>query len=199
MTVGFGKQLSLLVAAVAVTLMTQTASAAAVAQAGQYEIDGAHTNIGFEVSHLGFSLVVGRFNTFSGHIQFNPNGESSVVAEIDVASVDTNQKRRDQHLRSPDFFDASRFPKMRYQSTSVDYDQDGNPKTVHGTLSLHGVEKEVSLAVTPIGAGQDPFGDVRTGYQAKALIKRSDFGMSNLLAVAGDEVAITINIEGILQ
>ncbi|MCB0386663.1 MAG: YceI family protein, partial [Bdellovibrionales bacterium] len=174
-------------------------ASAGVAQAGQYEIDGPPTRIVFEVSHLGFSLVVGRFNTFSGQIQFNPNGESSVVAEIDVASVDTNQKRRDQHLRSADFFDASRFPKMRYQSTSVEYDQERNPKTVHGTLSLHGVEKEVSLAVTPIGAGQDPFGDVRTGYQAKAVINRSDFGMNNLLAVAGDEVAITINIEGILQ
>lgn len=188
---------SFLAAAALATLAGADVATAATAQAGDYEVDIAHTNIGFGVKHLGFSVVIGRFNSFRGDISFNPAGESSVNVEIDGASVDTNSQRRDDHLRSADFFEVTRFPKITYVSQSVEYDQNGDPNKVLGTLTMHGVSLPVPLEVKFIGAGEDPFGDVRTGYQAKATIKRSDFGMTNLIPVAGDEVEITINIEAI--
>ena len=190
---------SLLAVSALATVIQANSAFAATAQAGNYEVDHAHTNIGFAVSHLGFSLVIGRFNSFKGDISFNPNGESSVNVEIDAGSVDTNSERRDNHLRSADFFEVTRFPKLTYKSQSVEYDQNGDPSKILGTLTLHGVSKPVPLTVTPVGAGEDPFGDVRTGYQASATIKRSEFGMNNLIPVAGDEVEITINLEAIKQ
>ena len=172
-------------------------SIAATALEGTYNIDPAHTSVGFEVSHLGIAIVVGRFNTVKGEFTFVPNGNSAVNTEIKTSSVDTNVPDRDKHLRSSDFFDANRFPSMSFKSSSVEYSADGKPIKIIGTLNLHGISREIILETKAIGFGEGPAGNYRAGFQAKAKINRSDFGMKNLLAVAGDEVLITLNVEGI--
>jgi polyisoprenoid-binding protein YceI len=172
---------------------------AAVAPAGSYQIDPAHTNVGFEVVHLGIGSVVGRFNRFQGTIQFQPGGDSRVAIDIEVASIDTNVGQRDNHLRSADFFDAAQFPVMRFESTKVDYNAEGAPIAVQGNLSFHGVTQPVTLTVTPLGAGAGPLGETRAGFKATATIKRTAFGMNKLLAIAGDDVTINLNVEGIQQ
>ena len=151
------KNLILSVIVLAGTTLAQM-SMAAVANSGNYAVDKTHTNIGFKVSHMGISLVVGRFNTFDGQFNFEPNGESSVSIDVEIASVDTNNARRDRHLRSADFFDASRFPNMTFRSSNVTYDAEGNPSTITGALSFHGVENTVTFEVAPVGAAVDQLG-----------------------------------------
>lgn len=169
------------------------------AESGNYIVDTDHTHIGFSVSHLGISFVVGRFNSFSGEFKVDPQGESSVSISVDTASVDTNNERRDRHLRSGDFFNAAIHPKMQFQSSKVNFNENGEPTEIKGNLTLHGVTREVTLAVGEVGSGLGPLGKTRAGYQAKTSINRSDFAMNEFLAVAGDQVDILINLEGIKQ
>jgi polyisoprenoid-binding protein YceI len=143
--------------------------------------------------------VVGRFNKFQGDVNFVPNGESKVTVDIDVASIDTKVAQRDQHLRSADFFNVTQFPKARFESTHIDYDADGNPKSIQGTLTLHGQSKAVTLTVSPIGSGVGPVGEFRVGFHASTIIQRSDFGMTSLMAIAGDQVTLNFNVEAIHQ
>lgn len=180
-------------------LVSGSQAFAAVASAGGYQIDPAHTNVGFEVGHLAIGTVVGRFNRFQGSIQFQPGGDSRVSIEIEVASIDTNVGQRDNHLKSADFFDAAQFPIMRFDSTKVEYGADGAPSAVEGNLSFHGVTQPVRLTVTPLGAGAGPLGETRAGFKATTTIKRTAFGMTKMLAIAGDDVTINLNVEGILQ
>lgn len=179
-------------------LLTSNVYAAAVMD-GNYIVDRDHTNVGFEVSHMGISLVIGRFNRFQGSVNFTANGDSKVSFEIQTASVDTSVARRDDHLRTADFFDVERFPKMVFESTSVEYQEDGTPKLIHGQLTLHGVTKPVSLEVTPVGTGTTRTGEFRAGFVAKTVIKRTDFGMDKLLAAASDDVTINLHVELLKQ
>lgn len=174
-------------------------ASAGVPPAGNYRVDPDHSNVGFEVNHLGVSLVVGRFNRFSGLITFQPNGDSKVSVEIDPSSVDTKVAQRDSHLRSADFFDVTLFPAARFESTRVEYDGEGNPTRIQGLLTMHGRTNEITLAVTPIGVGPGPTGELRAGFVATAKLQRSAYGMNSLLAVAGDAVALNLNIEMIRQ
>ncbi len=118
---------------------------------------------------------------------------------IQTASVDTNHPKRDEHLRSPDFFNSKQFPVMRFVSRKLAYNTAGEPVRVEGDLELHGVTKPVTLAVTPVGAGNDPWGGYRAGYSVAATLKRSDFGMSFMPGGIGDDIAITLQIEAIKQ
>ena len=189
----FGK----LIITVFSSLLLSIGANAATAANGAYDIDLDHSSVSFNVSHAGLGLVAGRFNQFSGSFQFNANGTSSANVTIDVASVDTNQAQRDNHLRSDDFFDTQQFPRMKFASTQVAYDQDGHPAKIIGNLTLLGTTKPVTLVVTTNGFGKGPRGATRVGFTATTSIKRTDFGMSEFLAAASDDVTITIQIEGI--
>ena len=179
--------------------LTATSVSAEVAPAGSYKIDPGHTNVMFSVSHLGFSNLVGRFNKMEGDISLNPKGNSKVTVNIKTASVDSNHDKRDTHLRGPDFFNVKQYPVMKFVSDKVSYNAKGEPVEVSGKLSLHGKTKSVTLAVTPIGAGKDPWGGYRIGYDATTTIKRSDFGMNYMQGGIGDDIQITLNIEAIKQ
>jgi len=185
-------------AAMAIALISTSVSAE-VAPAGSYKIDPGHTNVMFSVSHLGFSNLVGRFNKMEGDISLNPKGNSKVTVNIKTASVDSNHDKRDTHLRGPDFFNVKQYPVMKFVSNKVSYNANGEPVKVSGKLSLHGKTKPVTLAVTPIGAGKDPWGGYRIGYDATTTIKRSDFGMNYMQGGIGDDIQITLNIEAIKQ
>lgn len=165
---------------------------------GKYILDVDHFNIGFEASHFGISNVVGRFNRASGEIDFVAGGASSVRLKIDASSVDTNQKTRDGHLRGADFFNVEVFPTIEFESTAVTYNENGDPSTIVGNMTLLGVSKSVSFEVQVTGAGVVQ-GKTRAGYVAKTLIDRNDFGMSGFPNIVGPKIPITLNIEIIKQ
>jgi len=185
-------------AAVAFTLISNPVLAE-VATAGAYMIDPAHTTVQFTVSHLGTSNLAGRFNTVEGGINLEPNGDSSVEVTIQTNSVDTNHEKRDIHLRSPDFFNAKQYPVMKFVSDKVTYNSMGEPVSVAGKLSLHGETQDIALTVKPVGAGEDPWGGYRVGYDATTTIQRSNFGMDFMPGGIGDDISITLNIEAIKQ
>ena len=168
-----------------------------------YVIDGAHTSIIFGVSHFGYSYTYGRFNKVSGGYVLdreNP-AASKFQLSIDAASLDTNNPKRDQHLKSPDFFNVKQFPNISFQSTGVTIEQSkkGPIYNVTGDLTIHGVTRQVTLPLQKLGEGNGPGGKFRTGFHCETSFNRSDFGMTNMIQMIGDEVAITVSFEGIRQ
>lgn len=172
--------------------------------AQDYQLDGAHSSLVFGVDHLGLATVFGRFNKVSGQYRFDPEqaAASQFKVEIEVDSVDTNNVQRDEHLKSPDFFDANQFPKIVFESTGVTSEQDANGKTVlnvRGKMTLHGVTRDVTLPIRYNGSGKGPAGNDRTGFTTTFQIKRSEYGMKNMVPNIGDSIGITFSFEGVLQ
>ncbi len=149
------------------------------------------------------SQVRGRFHWVSGTIALAENPlESSVTAEIDLASVDTGNEQRDEHLRSADFFDAERYPKMTYRSTAVR--PSSQDWAVKGELSLHGVTWQVELQLEVNGFTKDPYGGTRAGFTATTQLNRRDFGITIDMpmdgggAILGDKVQVLLEIQAVL-
>jgi len=184
---------------VLLTVITLTAPSviAETANHGAYKIDPAHSTVQFTVQHLGISNLTGRFNNINGKISLNPKGKSSVNISIKTSSVDTNHRKRDTHLRSPDFFNSKQYPAIKFESTKINFDTKGQPTGILGILSMHGKSKVVLLNIKFVGAGKDPWGGYRAGYDATTTIRRSDYGMKFMSGGIGDTIKITINIEAI--
>lgn len=145
-----------------------------------YQIDAAHSNVQFSVRHLMVSNVRGTFSGVTGTVSYDPDkpAETAIDATLDVNTVNTNDEKRDGHLKSPDFFDTAQFPVMKFKSKKVESTGSDSQK-VTGDLTLHGVTKEVTLAVEEIsGESKDPWGNTKIGASVKGKIKRSDFGLS---------------------
>ena len=142
-------------------------------------IDPAHTTVGFSARHMGLSTVRGRFNKFEGSLELDPKDISSARGrvEVDLASVETGNKDRDAHLRSPDFFDVERFPKMVFVPKSVSSSGDDTFKVV-GDLTIKDVTREVELRYEHSGEGVDPYGNRKIGGTLTGTIKRSDWGLT---------------------
>lgn len=177
------------------------------ALAATYKVDPGHTSVTFLVRHL-LTNVEGRFRTFEGQIVFDPAApeKTAVKGSIDVASVDTNVAKRDEHLRAPDFFDAAKFPKIEFVSTGVSaVDAAKHTGKLHGNLTIRGVTKPVVLDAQFLGAATDPWGNKKGGFTASTTIDRKDFGLTWNKALetggvlVGDEVTIRINVEGDVQ
>ena len=175
----------------------------AIATAETYKIDPGHSQVGFSIRHF-FSKVPGKFNTYEGTISVDPKDLSKSVVEvsIDTASIDTGNKDRDSHLQSPDFFDATKFPKMTFRSTSV-VPQGTNKATMKGDLTMHGVTKPVVLDVEATPQVKGMRGETRAGARATTKVNRKDFGinwsktMDGGGLVVGDDVDVTIEVEGV--
>ena len=185
---------------IAISLISISAYAVAPKiESGKYSIDSAHTKVGFEISHLVISTVEGRFNTYTGSVEMGKKiEESKINASIEIASVDTGNADRDKHLKSPDFFDAQKFPKMTFVSKSVSGTEDN--LTVKGDLTLHGVTKPITLTGKYLGVVNDPFGNTRVAFAAKGKLSRKEYGLtwSKMVEagpVVGDEVSLDIRIE----
>lgn len=183
---------SVIVLAAALFLSSTAFSAAA--EDGSYSLDTSHAHIGFSVSHMGISNVQGQFKSFSGELNLVSGGMSSVNFTIDASSVDTNQKQRDRHIKSDDFFDVESFEEVTFTSTSVTYSTTGDLETVTGDLNLHGTTQSVVLNVSVVGAGEVR-GAKRVGYIATTKINRNDFGIEGFVGVVGEEITITVNVE----
>lgn len=162
--------------------------------ATDWNIDNSHAAAVFQVSHLGISNTHGRFNKISGKIT---TGEKFAVnVEIDAASVDTNDAKRDEHLRGPDFFDVKQFPTLSFVSTAVTKTGD-KTYDVTGDLTIHGVKKPITVKVVQVGEGKDPWGGTRIGFDTTFTIKRADFGMNYGPGAVGEDVTITLALEAI--
>lgn len=173
--------------------------------AASYQIDADHTTVSFKIRHL-FSNVQGTFNKFEGTFEYEPGKPELAQAQavIQAASINTNVEARDKHLRGEDFFDVEKFPTLTFKSTKFTEESPEKGK-LEGVLSLHGVEKPVTMDVEIHGIGKDPWGNTRSGFTASVKINRKDFGLNWNKAVetgqllVGEEVVITLEIEGILQ
>jgi polyisoprenoid-binding protein YceI len=179
------------------------APSAVAAQPIKLSIDAQHSTVGFGVRHL-VTRVNGQFRSFEGTIDFDPKSPaaSKVAVTIQAASVDTNVEARDKDLRSPRFFDVAKHPTLSFVSTGIS-DVAGAKGRVKGTLTIHGVSREVTLETEFLGSGKDPWGNLRYGFAAYTRINRKDFGMAwNEVIEAGgvlvgDEVEIRLDIEAV--
>jgi polyisoprenoid-binding protein YceI len=182
-----------------------TTLAALPLQAETLTIDPTHSEVSFQIRHL-VSQVRGRFNDFGGVIQMDPKNlaASSVDFHIKTTSIDTNQADRDKHLRTADFFDVAKYPEITFKSKSIA--AAGKDKyNVTGTLTLHGVSKDITIPVTYLGAVKDPFGGggSRAGFQLETTLDRKDYGIvwnkaiDNGGVMLGDDVKVAINLESV--
>jgi polyisoprenoid-binding protein YceI len=173
------------------------------AGAASYDVDASHSRVGFSVTHMMVSTVRGEFGTVSGTVDWDPANVAAtkVNATVGVVSVDTRDAKRDEHLRSPDFFDATRFAEMKFVSKSV---KNITPEgfDLVGDLTIRGVTKETTFKVKTLpGDRKDPWGNMKTGTRATATINRQDFGVKWNTAIdgggyiVGDEVAIELDVE----
>jgi len=175
------------------------ASFAEVATPGSYRIDPTHSTVIFTVGHLGTSEMTGRFNDIEGNFVLGKGQTTRLDVSIKTASIDTNHDKRDAHLRSPDFFNVKQYPVMRFSADKVSYDKQGQPVALHGKLSLHGKIRPVSFVITPVGAGKDPWGGYRAGFNASTTLRRSEFGMNFMPGGISEEVTVTLNIEAMKE
>jgi polyisoprenoid-binding protein YceI len=184
------------------------AGAGTVAPAGAapetYKIDTGHSTVGFQIRHL-VSKVNGRFSKFDGTITFDPANptQGAVVVNVDPATINTDNERRDKHLKSPDFFDVEKFPAMKFVSKSVKM-KDENEGTLFGELTMKGITKPVALDFEIDGVGVGPRGGPVAGFSAKGKINRKDYEIlwNRTLdkggAMLGDDVTILLNVEAVV-
>jgi len=167
-----------------------------------YDVDAAHSHVGFSVRHMMISNVRGEFSKLTGQVHYDPARpeETIVLVSIDASSISTREEKRDQHLRSADFFDVEQFPEITFVSRRATVTDDG--LDLLGELTIHGVKGPVTLSVEEITPERvDPWGNVKLGATARARIKRSDFGMVWNAAIetggilVGDEIKIEIEVE----
>jgi polyisoprenoid-binding protein YceI len=169
-----------------------------------YTIDPAHTSIVFSVSHAQLSYTYGFFRKTAGAYILDKNNPANCRFRLTIQadSLDTNHAERDKHLRSADFFNVEQFPEIVFDSTSctpADSAEGGVVYQVKGNMTMHGVTRQVTLPLRMLGEGKGPFNDQRSGFLCQVELKRSDFGMTNLLNIVGDAIGITVSFEGVLQ
>lgn len=171
--------------------------------ARNWKIDTSHSNVGFSVRHMMMLKVHGRFGKWEGTLRLDDEDvtQSVVEVKIDAASVDTNEEKRDAHLRSADFFHAEAFPQLTFKSKKVKETPAG--LEILGDLTIHGVTKETTLLAAKVGRGKDPWGNERVAFEAKTSIERSAFGLTwnQALETGGvlvsDKVDISIEIQAV--
>ncbi len=184
------------------TLMASALIAMALpSHAATYAIDtkGSHAFVQFKIKHLGYSWLMGQFNQFDGSFEYDKNNakQSSILVNIDTTSLDTNHAERDKHLKGKDFLNVSKFPSATFKSTSMNIQGDSGQVT--GNLNLHGVDRTITIDVSRIGEGNDPWGGYRAGFEGTTTLKLEDYNIANTLGPASASLEMTLNIEGIRQ
>ncbi|MDN3611602.1 YceI family protein [Vibrio ostreicida] len=168
------------------------------ASAADYVIDtkGAHASVNFKISHLGYSFIKGRFNTFEGNFSYDPANvtASTIAVNIDTTSLDSNHAERDKHIRGSDFINTSKFSTATFNSTSV-VDKGNGQLEVNGNLNLHGVTKPITIAAEFIGAGADPWGGERAGFYGTTRLELADFAIP--VMGSSSYVDMELHVEGI--
>ena len=167
------------------------------ANAASYKIDSTHTYPNFTVNHLGFSTMHGQFSKTTGSLEYDAaSGKGSVDIVIDASSIYTGFQKRDDHLRSPDFFNVVEYPEITFKSTSAKLSGTGGK--VMGDLTIMGVTKNVTLEVSDIKCGKHPFNPKLAevcGFNATTSVMRTDFGMKYGIPAIGDKISIALEVE----
>jgi polyisoprenoid-binding protein YceI len=169
---------------------------------GTWNVDPAHSEVGFQVKHMGIATVKGKFKEFAGSLTIAEDGTASATGTVQVASVDTNEAQRDEHLRSPDFFDAASHEQITFSSTEITAVDDETFK-ITGDITIHGITKPITLEAVFEGSDQDPWGNTRVGLTVTGQINRSDFemkfnqalGSGNMLV--SDKVKLALDISAV--
>ena len=170
---------------------------AAPAQAENYRIDPTHSFIEFSISHLGISLLKGRFNDISGQFNYETDNPSAsrITVLVKTASIDSNHAERDKHLRDSRFLHVDKYPEATFTTSA--FKGDGKKGTLTGKLTLHGTTKTVVIPITYVGAGKDPWGGYRRGFEGRLKINRQDYGIKQNLGPASNQMDLALFIEGI--
>jgi polyisoprenoid-binding protein YceI len=169
---------------------------------GTWNIDPSHSSVEFQVKHMGIATVKGQFNEFQGTLVVGDDGAIAASGTVEVASVDTREEQRDEHLKSPDFFDVANNPQITFASTAIEpVDEDSFKVT--GDITIHGVTKPITLDATVEGGDTDPWGNERVALSASGQLSRGEFGMkfnqalgSGNMLVA-DKVKIAVDISAV--
>lgn len=187
--------------------MKRTAIAAVVLAAGlsagaaetTYKVDPVHSSVNFRVKHMGTSYAHGRFNAVEGKFALDDAdpARSSFEVKIKADSVDTNHKGRDAHLTGTDLFNAKQYPSIGFKSTKVAPSSDGTTMDVTGDLTFHGVTKPVTVKMEKVGTGKGMKGEALAGVETTFTLKRSDFGVKAMAGMLGEDVRVTVSLEGI--
>jgi polyisoprenoid-binding protein YceI len=187
-----------------VGLFVLVSLAAPALAADNYKVDPVHSSLIFRSRHANIGYVYGRFNAVSGQFTLDEAdpAKSSFSFEAQTASVDTQQEKRDAHLKSPDFFNAKQYPTITFKSTSVKRGAQANVLEVSGDLTLHGVTKPITVQVELTGKGEFPPKTPRAGLETVFTVKMSEFdmkGIPGMPGVVGDEVRLMFAVEGVKQ
>jgi polyisoprenoid-binding protein YceI len=142
--------------------------------AGTYNVDPSHSNVGFEVKHMGIATVRGSFKTFEGTVDATDG--LTLQGTVDVASINTGDENRDGHLQSPEFFDAAQFPQITFKSSGANADADGK-LTLNGEITIKGTTKPIELTGALGEGGEDPWGNQRIGFEVEGKIDRREFDL----------------------
>jgi len=172
----------------------------------KWAVDPTHSSVDFTIRHMMIAKVKGTFHSFEAQIEADPADltSASISFSVDMASIDTRNADRDNHLRTGDFFEVEKYPKLTFEATSITKSGEGE-YNVTGNVTLHGVTRPETFAVTFEGAGKDPWGNHKAGFSAEGSIKRSDYGLTYNAALEtggvliGDDVKIHIEIEAAEQ
>ena len=185
--------------------MSTTTSAATLIPTGTWTVDPAHSKVGFAVKHMGIATVRGEFTSFEGTLEIGEDlSTARVYGTVKAESVDTNEPQRDDHLRSPDFFDVAQFPELRFESTSIEA-LDDEEFRITGKLTIHGVTDDIVLHADVEGTDIDPWGNERVGLEVTGQLSRGDYdmkfnqalGSGNMLV--SDKVQLALDISAVRQ
>jgi len=163
-----------------------------------FEVDTVHSTVLFRIKHMNVSWFYGRFTDITGTLMVDTKKPEASTIEIKVKtdSIQTDNEKRNAHLKSPDFFAAKQYPELTFKSTSAKSVGDGAIE-MKGDLTCHGVTKPLTVTLQKVGEAKDPRGGVRAGYETKFNIKRSDFGMDFMPGGLGDDIEIIVSLEGV--
>ena len=185
--------------------MSATTNTPTIVPTGTWNVDPAHSKVGFAVKHMGIATVRGEFTDFAGTLEIGDSISSArAYGTVKVQSVDTSESQRDEHLRSADFFDAAQYPELTFESTQIEA-LDDEEFRITGNLTLHGVTNKVVLHADVQGIDTDPWGNERVGLEITGQLSRGDYGMkfnqalgSGNMLVA-DKVNLTLDISAVKQ
>lgn len=172
-------------------------------ETGTWAVDKSHSKVGFSVKHMGIANVRGEFTDFEGSLEVADDGTVKASGTVAADTVDTNDAKRDEHLRSNDFFGAEDNPQIRFESTSID--ADGEDLKVTGEITINGITREITLDAEVTGADTDPWGNERVGLEVSGQVNRKDFdmvwnqalGSGNVLV--GEKVKLALDISAVKQ
>jgi polyisoprenoid-binding protein YceI len=168
--------------------------------AGTYSVDPSHSNVGFEIKHMGIATVRGAFKKFEGSIEATDESVS-LSGTVEVSSVDTGDEARDGHLQSPDLFDAAQFPQITFSASEAQ--TSGENITLTGDITIKGVTKSITLTGKVAEGGEDPWGNQRVGFEVETTIDRTDFGLSfnqtlpNGSLLVANEVKLVVSVSAV--